>query len=308
MPDVTIEALWNLCSSCLAIVKAGHPSVLYRSTNGRLHWVCLEAAPEMALTLRGFRQALLISATYPPPHLFAQSIGLASGVYWLQGDAPWRESAYDCAIDARVDTRFQKRSSHLQTTAETISLMAGKSTGLCVVFFPAFQYAQQVFSLLKAGNTWLRVAIQPANDPGGLIEQDQFMQDALQFAHVLFLVMGSRYSEGIDHLGGKVSHAVVVGPALPEVNPVQEARMQQLAASGRLEAFRQVYQIPGILRIHQALGRLVRAPGHTTKVLFHCNRFADPVSQQLLDPVYRSATIIREGEDLLQWLNNGNSY
>ena len=50
---------------------------------------------------------------------------------------------------------------------------------------------------------------------------------------------------------------VTAGPALPEVNAVQNARMAALAESGRDEAFRRIYQIPGLQKVNQALGRLV---------------------------------------------------
>ena len=47
---------------------------------------------------------------------------------------------------------------------------------------------------------------------------------------------------------------MVVGPALPEVNPVQRARLAALAALGRDAAFDRVYRIPGMQKVNQALG------------------------------------------------------
>jgi Rad3-related DNA helicase len=95
-------------------------------------------------------------------------------------------------------------------------------------------------------------------------------------------VLGSSFAESVDLLGGRISHAMVVGPALPEVNAVQQARIRECRAPDR--AFRQVYQIPGMNKVDQALGRLVRAPGHRTSVLLHCQRFADTEYRGLLAP------------------------
>lgn len=300
LPSAIQTGLWQLAGPVLSALRMEHPRIVYRSQAGGLRAVCLDAGSEIALTLSGFRQTLLVSATFPPAEVFAASVGMASGLHWLTGEAPWRREAYHCAVDVRVDTRFQYRERYLQTTAATVSQIA--ADGLCVAFFPSFSYARQVYEVLRAGDPYLRVALQPAQDPGSAQAREAFIGEAVQYAHALFLVMGSRYSEGIDHLGGKVHCALVVGPALPEVNPVQEARSARFSGLGRMEAFRQVYQIPGMLRIHQALGRLVRGPGQRTKVLFHCQRFAQPAYRELLEPVYQSGHILQHNNALRDWL------
>jgi Rad3-related DNA helicase len=95
---------------------------------------------------------------------------------------------------------------------------------------------------------------------------------------------------------------MVVGPALPEVNPVQKARLAEAAPLGREEAFRRVYQAPGIQKVNQALGRLVRAPGQRAKVLLHCQRFAEPSYIRLLGPEYRQGRPIASSLELDNWL------
>ena len=97
---------------------------------------------------------------------------------------------------------------------------------------------------------------------------------------------------------------MVVGPALPEVNPVQRARLAALGDLGRDGAFERVYRIPGMQKVNQALGRLVRAPGQTARVLLHCRRFAEPGYERLLGAEYRSGRRIAGDGDLLEWLGN----
>ena len=96
---------------------------------------------------------------------------------------------------------------------------------------------------------------------------------------------------------------MVVGPALPEVNPVQQARLAALAAEDRAGAFRRVYQVPGMQKVNQALGRLVRAPGQCAKVLLHCRRFAEPGYAELLARDLAATRQIQSDEDLADWLN-----
>jgi DNA excision repair protein ERCC-2 len=83
---------------------------------------------------------------------------------------------------------------------------------------------------------------------------------------------------------------------------VQKAKVDALSALGRTEAFRRVYQIPGLQKVNQALGRLVRAPGQKAKVLLHCRRFADPTYAALLASDYQMYTEVADDTGLNDWL------
>ena len=146
----------------------------------------------------------------------------------------------------------------------------------------------------------IRVAMQPR--VRDLQAQSQWVEESLLLADTLFLVLGSSFAESIDLLGGRISHAMVVGPALPEVNAVQYARMAELDREGREAAFRRVYQVPGLQKVNQALGRLVRAPGQHAKILLHCRRFADARYASLLAKDYQFGTNIENDTDLTDWL------
>ena len=111
-------------------------------------------------------------------------------------------------------------------------------------------------------------------------------------------------SEGIDSLGGRVKRALIVGPALPEVNAVQRALMEERAHLAREEAFRQVYQIPAMIKINQALGRLVRAPGQNVAVILHCQRFGQPTYRTLLAPEYRDFKVVPDRVALQRWVSS----
>lgn len=229
----------------------------------------------------------------------------------LHAHAPWREGTYDVAIDARVDTTFQHRTHHLPTTADTIVAVhadttrtnrTGSAPSAIAVFFPSYAYAESLRQSLATRHPAFRVAVQPK--VRDLAAQGAWVDESLFAADALFLVLGSSFAESIDVLGGRVTHAMIVGPALPEVNAVQRARIAEATRQGatRDAAFRQVYQIPGMTKVNQALGRLVRAPGHRARVLLHCRRFREPSYLSLLAPEYRGASVLRDSDDLTTWL------
>ena len=230
----------------------------------------------------------------------------------VKAGTPWRANAYDVAVDARVDTTFQQRTRYFAKTAETVEQLSrsahtrarlGESTGMtpCVaVFFPSYSYAEAIQQKLNELGSALRISLQPRLPD--LAAQRAWMEESLALSDAMFLVLGSSFAEGVDFLGGRIGVAMVVGPALPEVNAVQRARLNAFSDLSREAAFRRVYQVPGIQKVNQALGRLVRAPGQAARVLLHCRRFADPAYASLLAPEYQFGKYIASDEQLASWL------
>ncbi|MDO8539590.1 MAG: helicase C-terminal domain-containing protein [Opitutaceae bacterium] len=220
----------------------------------------------------------------------------------LRAHTPWRDGAYDIAFDARVDTSFQHRSHHYTTTALTIAALQAEASGVIAVFFPSYAYADAIMQEMATAAAAVRVALQPRLRD--LARQAAWVDESLVTANALFLVLGSSFAESIDVLGGRISHAMVVGPALPEVNAVQRARHADATRHGfsREAAFRRVYQIPGMTKVNQALGRLVRAPGQRARVVLHCRRFLDPSYTNLLASEYQEGTRIIDDDQLAAWL------
>ena len=340
------ESIWQFPALQEFLADTTLRSLLWVPRAGELAFTCIDATEAIGTTLEQFGGAILMSATLRPFDRTAEACGLIgpgqptasagaaapslphpAGYTLLSAPAPWREQAYDVAVDLRVDTSFRQRAGHYATTAATIEALhaaAGRQQSALsgqpsagspqssapgsplrappplAVFFPSYAYAESVLRALERSGSTLRVAVQPRQ--ADLAAQTAWVEENLALADALFLVLGSSFAEGIDLLGGRVTHAMVVGPALPEVNAVQQARLDALSALGRDAAFRRVYQIPGLQKVNQALGRLVRAPGQRAKVLLHCRRFAETSYATLLAPEYQFYREIADPATLRAWL------
>jgi Rad3-related DNA helicase len=297
-----LETIWRIPELATRLDQASDAWLHWCPKAGLLRAQCLDASQWTADCLKPFASRILMSATLDPLDNYHAAIGICSTQTSLAiGWADWRENAYDVAIDCRVDTRFKQRDRHYETTARTIADMTAIDPGEPIVaFFSSYQYAENVRAYLSALDDSIRIALQPRGV--NLSEQEYFIDESLLCADVLFLIIGSSYSEGIDKLGGRIRSVIVVGPALPEVSPVQKAKMEIHPERSREEAFREVYLIPAMRRIHQALGRIVRAPGQSAKILLHCKRYAQDDYRQMLQPEYQTTTLVRNQSELNQWI------
>ena len=324
------DQLWLIPAFNAWLADPALKKLLWSPRSGELRGTCLDAASAIGESLRPFGGVIFATATPGPAKAFAAACGLGATGSQLSAldpqftsvtaHTPWRDAAYDIAYDIRVATTYQQRPRTYATTAATIAALHAAASGSqlsaltprlktatpCVaVFFPSYAYAEAIERALRADHPALRAAIQPRQ--GDLAAQSCWVDESLLLADALFLVLGSSFAEGIDVLGGRISHAMVVSPALPEVNAVQKARLAALCGVTREEAFRRVYQIPGMQKVNQALGRLVRAPGQRAKVLLHCRRFAELSYAQLLDHDYQFGATITTDADLAGWLDTSSN-
>ena len=287
--------IWRIPSAATGLTSFELPRLWWSPEDGVLSITCLDAADAIGATLREYGGVVLATATPGPAERFAERCG-SGPLTAVRAATPWRDHAYDVAVDLRVDTTFQHRHRYFSDTARTVEALhrsAGPGAAIAV-FFPSYAYAEAVYREVPDG------ALQPRRSD--LSAQTAWINDAVERGQALFLVLGSGFAEGIDLLGGRVSHAMVVGPALPEVNPVQRARLAALSELGRDAAFDRVYRIPGMQKVNQALGRLVRSPGQRARVLLHCRRFAEPGYERLLSEEYQRGRRILEENDLSAWL------
>lgn len=299
----TMDLLWNLSTTGRSIEKNQLPYLGWRPVQGEIRLVCLDAASTIGSVIGEFKKTLLLSATLSPIETFTRRIGLTETLNrpsHLQPPAPWLDGAFDIAVDLRADTRFRSRKKTAPLTAQTLA-RAAESHGPVIVFFPSYAYARDIENQLASTHPFLRVAQQESG--GSLAERSSFLEEALAFNDLVFLILGSSFAEGIDFLGGKVKTAIIVSPALPEANPIQEAKKEHFERRGE-NGFERAYLLPGMQKINQALGRLVRAPGQKVKALLHCERFADPKTRRYLSPHLKPHTYLQEEKDLEAWLDS----
>lgn len=263
---------------------------------------CLDPSDWISNCLKPFASSIHMSATLEPFDYYQEKIGFPkSELSYAKGFAPWRSDAYTVAFDQRVDTRYKERANYYLITAETILKTFQYSKKPIVVFFPSYQYAQDVKTYLNEIDSFLPVITQEKKI--SLDEQKAFIEESVSTHCILFLILGSSFTEGIDTLGGKIESAIVVSPALPQINLLSETKMNQALQYNTNNAFQKTYIIPAFQKIHQALGRLARAPGQKAKILLHCRRFLSPQYKNLLAEEYNSGTIIKNSNDLESWLS-----
>lgn len=177
----------------------------------------------------------------------------------------------------KVDTRYARREQTADAIAQAIRQLEASRPGKYMAFFPSFAYMKMVAHLLE--DRPYQVQWQGMDQPA----RDAFLAPYKEGdAPVMSLcVMGGIFSEGIDLPGSALDGVMIVGLGLPQVNQRQEALRayyDETLGNGFLYA----YQIPGMQKVAQAVGRVIRSETDRGVAVLVDDRFAQAGYRRLL--------------------------
>ena len=240
----------------------------------------LVPAPFLQPRLQAAHNSTLFSATLQPTHYYADLLGLPERFAAVDVASPFAARQLQVRVARHISTRFAHRSASLAPSVALMAHQFAERPGNYLAFFSSYDYLQQVAALLAATHPQLPCWSQSPRMSE--MEQRQFLERFTDTSTGIgFAVLGGAFAEGIDLPGRRLVGAFVSTLGLPQVNPVNEQlrqRMQMLFGSG----YDYTYLFPGLQKVVQAAGRVIRTPSDEGVVHLLDDRFARPEVQQLL--------------------------
>ena len=270
---------------------------------------CLDAAPAIGETLREYGGASCsASATLSPVDAFAEAVRPRSS----PTPRPTCQRRAPPGATAPTTSRWTRAWTPPFSTARTTTAPPQKPSqalhhaarGPVAVFFPSYAYAEadraarsrpatgSCASRCNRGST-----ISRRRPPGSRSRWSWPTRSSSCSAAVL--PKASTCSAAASRTRWSSARPC------PRSTPCSAPGSPSSRRSAATARFHRVYQIPGMQKVNQALGRLVRAPGQKARVLLHCRRFADITYARLLARDYQFGTNLASDADLHVWLQNG---
>ncbi|AFV00180.1 helicase C-terminal domain-containing protein [Simiduia agarivorans] len=224
--------------------------------------------------------AVIFSATLSPMEFPRRLLGLPEDTALLKVPSPFCAEQLSVTVHRKLSTRFAHRAASLPALVAVIGEQCLAAPGNYLAFFSSFDYLQQVERLLSARYPMLRLNSQTRH----MREQDRqaFVAGFDAGSQCLGLaVLGGAFSEGIDLPGNRLVGAFVATLGLPQFNPVNE-EMRQLMDRQFGNGYAYTYLYPGLQKVVQAAGRVIRKTTDNGCVHLLDDRFADAEVRQLL--------------------------
>lgn len=278
------EAL-GLLRLCLPVLYAAahwdEDDALLMEQQGRERRVilyCLLPGKEIARITRGLRGTVFFSATLRPLPVMRQLLGGSEedACFALPSPFPPERLA---VVHRPINTRYAYREQTAQQVAEAIGEMAAARPGKHIAFFPSYAYLKLVQTHLEGYN--LRLLVQEK-------EMDEKAREAFLNAFeqgdepcLGLCVLGGLFSEGIDLPGKRLIGVAIAGVGLPTPSLRGEA-LRQCYQQRFGDGFGYACRIPGMHKVLQAAGRVIRSEKDKGMVLLLDDRYSQPEYRSLL--------------------------
>jgi Rad3-related DNA helicase len=222
----------------------------------------------------------LFSATLSPWHYFADLLGMPEDTAWIDVDSPFAASQLRVELARGISTRYQHRRASLVPIADLMAQQYERMPGNYLAFFSSFDYLQQAADTLAQRHpgipTWHQARRMNEAERSAFLERFTSESKGIGFA-----VLGGAFGEGIDLPGARLIGAFVATLGLPQVNPVNEELRQRLQAMFGA-GYDYAYLYPGLQKVVQAAGRVIRTEQDQGVVWLIDDRFARPEVLDLL--------------------------
>ena len=237
---------------------------------------CVNPAENLQKCLDKGNSTVFFSATLLPLQYYRKMLSTRSENFGMYMESPFEQSKRLLMICRDVSSKYTRRGyEEYHKIAEYIARMSWQKKGNYMVFFPSYRLMEDVYQVYQDefSVSWVRCISQHASMTE--LEREEFLNEFTEESEetlVGFCVMGGIFSEGIDLIGDRLIGTAVVGTGLPQVSCEREILKDYYDEKGE-QGFDYAYRYPGMNKVLQAAGRVIRTKEDTGTILLLDERF-----------------------------------
>ena len=244
-------------------------------------------APFLAPRFISAHSVALFSATLSPQDFYRETLGLPATTAWVDVQSPFTHEQLRVAAVSNISTRFQHRDQSLARIARLMAQQYEKTPGNYLVFLSSYDYLQKLKTLFSGHHPNIPQWEQTRQmDEAG---REKFLSRFTTTSQGLgFAVLGGAFAEGVDLPGARLIGAFIATLGLPQLNPVNEEIRKRMGAyfdkaeGGSQRGYNYTYLYPGLQKVVQAAGRVIRTQLDEGVIYLMDDRFTRPEVQRLL--------------------------
>ncbi|MDY0210542.1 MAG: ATP-dependent DNA helicase [Acholeplasma sp.] len=245
--------------------------------------------------------SVLFSATLTPLTYYKTLLSQNVGEHFVI-DSPFDKTRLT-VIEYPIDTRFLNRIHTVSDILKVIDTVTNSKKGNYICFLPSYQYLELVVSQMNANTDYAYyVQSRDTKEQSKTSILSEFTQTK-PFSQVAFFVLGGMFSEGIDYVGDMLNGVIVVGVGLPGFNEETE-QLRHYYEQKLDKGFDYAYTYPGMNKVIQAVGRVIRRKDDYGIAILMDDRFKRHHYQKLMPDFWKQTLTCHTQQDLETKLNN----
>ncbi len=237
---------------------------------------CVNPAANIQECLDRGRSTVFFSATLLPVQYYKKLLSTREDDYAVYVDSPFCQEKRCLILCRDVSSRYTRRNeTEYRKIAAYIHAAASAKAGNYMAFFPSYRLMEDVLSVYRSEFAGENVEILVQGTGMTEVQREEFLgkfQEKNDRSLVGFCVMGGIFSEGIDLAGEKLIGAVVIGTGIPQIGQERELLKEFYDKKGE-NGFDYAYRFPGMNKVLQSAGRVIRTREDVGVILLLDDRF-----------------------------------
>jgi len=251
-----------------------------------LRLFCIDPSKNVREALKRGSSAIFFSATLTPLEYFREILGGEDDDPLMSLDSPFPHENLRLLLADHIATTYRKRDATYGDVAESIAGAVGQRDGNYLVYFPSYRYMQEVSERFIAAHPEVEVLVQASGMSERAREEFLAVFDAEnRETTVGFAVMGGIFGEGIDLVGERLVGAIIVGVGLPQIC-LERNLIRSYFDAQEISGFEYAYTFPGMNRVLQAAGRVIRTDEDRGMVMLVDERFGQGRYRRIFPPFW----------------------
>lgn len=252
---------------------------------------CIDPSKLLRQMGKGYRSKLFFSATLSPLPYYQDILGGNEGDYTLSIPSPFSKEQTDVFVKS-LSTRYRDRERTKEALVMMLQSLITDRPGNYLIFFPSYQYLLTVYDEFKHINKETPTLLQETGMKEA--ERETFLEafKPNQNETLLgFAVLGGVFSEGVDLIGDRLNGVVVIGVGLPQLCYERNLIKNHFHKKEK-DGYDYAYVYPGMNKVLQAGGRLIRSESDHGTIVLVDDRFLQRKYQLLLPQEWQDYTVI----------------
>ncbi len=268
----------------------------------KINLFCIDPSEHLKRTINQVKGKVFFSATLSPSDYYIDVISKTNANPLLTLQSPFDKKNIKVLVAPKISVRYKNRQDTLEEVASYIKEFVSHKVGNYFIYVPSYEYLEMLTPLLNEDSFELLVQEKDMSEE----EKSQFLSCFVEKPSKTMLglaVLGGAFSEGIDLVGERIIGVAIVGVGIPQIC-FERDLIRSYYEKTEKKGYEYAYIAPGINKVMQALGRVIRSENDKGVALLIDDRYLTERYHEVFKGFYSNYEVVTSKEDIKEQVEN----
>ena len=261
-----------------------------------LHFRCLDPSSYLRESMQKVRGCALFSATLSPISYYMSALNGTTDSPYLLLPSPFPKENLHVLIAPKISLRYKDRDASLKPVSLYLKEFVQAKTGNYFIYFPSYAYLESIQPYLDFGDAEVQIQSKSMSHDERTIFLEAFQPNP-DHTTVGLLTLGGVFGEGVDLVDDRLIGVAIVGVGLPQVG-LDNDSIREYYDKKENNGFDYAYRFPGMNKVTQAVGRLIRTPTDRGSALLIDDRYTQGEYRDVFGRLWPDAQIVLSPQEV----------